>query len=182
MGSGNVTTRGYDAPVVSADDHWNIAQLGPVAFLYGGVESVAVEMGDGEAMKLLVPRDVRRPTGRAGFGTRRWLGVAVTAQSFHGTIIGLNVSRSKRSGHGILLNPVCQEELFNPGRDVSINPKENPILTPQRPVPDVRLGYASTGQCKIIRGIGLLLAEGYLNRRLFGDMLRRLSALPVPGG
>ena len=35
MGSGNVTTRGYDAPVVSADDHWNIAQLRPVAFLYG---------------------------------------------------------------------------------------------------------------------------------------------------
>ena len=25
--------------------------------------------------------------------------------------------------HGVLLNPVCQEELYNPGRDVSINPK-----------------------------------------------------------
>ena len=100
MGSGNVTTRGHDAPVVSADDHWNIAQLRPVAFLYGGVESVAVEMGDGEAMKLLVPRDMRRPTGRAGFDIRRWLGVAVTAQSFHGTIIGLNACRAKRSMHG----------------------------------------------------------------------------------
>ena len=28
----------------------------------------------------------------------------------------------------------------------------------------------------------LLLVEGYLNRRLFGDMLRRIWALPVPGG
>ena len=28
----------------------------------------------------------------------------------------------------------------------------------------------------------LLLAEGYLNRWLFGDMLRRIWALPVPGG
>ncbi len=28
----------------------------------------------------------------------------------------------------------------------------------------------------------LLLAEGYLNRRLFGDMLHRIWALPVPGG
>ena len=28
----------------------------------------------------------------------------------------------------------------------------------------------------------LLLAEGHLNRRLFGDMLRRLSVLPVPEG
>ena len=27
----------------------------------------------------------------------------------------------------------------------------------------------------------MLLAEGYLNRRLFGDMLRRIWALPVPG-
>ena len=31
---------------------------------------------------------------------------------------------------GVLLNPICQEELYNPGRDVSINPNENSILTP----------------------------------------------------
>ena len=30
----------------------------------------------------------------------------------------------------VLLHPVCQEELYNPGRDVSINPNENSILTP----------------------------------------------------
>ena len=30
---------------------------------------------------------------------------------------------------GVLLNPVCQEKLFNPGRDVSINPNDNSILT-----------------------------------------------------
>ena len=28
----------------------------------------------------------------------------------------------------------------------------------------------------------LLLAEGHLNRRLFGEMLRRIWALPVPAG
>ena len=28
----------------------------------------------------------------------------------------------------------------------------------------------------------LLLAEGHLNRKLFGDMLGRIWALPVPGG
>ncbi len=28
----------------------------------------------------------------------------------------------------------------------------------------------------------LLLAQGHLNRRLFGDMLSRIWALPVPGG
>ena len=41
----------------------------------------------------------------------------------------------------VTVHPVCQEELDNPGCDVSINPNENSILTPQRPVPDVRLGY-----------------------------------------
>ena len=44
------------------------------------------------------------------------------------------------------MHPICQEELHNPGRDVSINPNGNSILTPQLPVPDVGLGYASTGQ------------------------------------
>ena len=52
------------------------------------------------------------------------------------------------------LHPVCQEELYDPGRDVPINPNENSILTPQRPVPDVRLGYASTGQSKEAGGKG----------------------------
>ena len=47
---------------------------------------------------------------------------------------------------GVLLNPICQEELYNPGRDVSINPNEDSIRTPWSPVPDVRLGYAPTGQ------------------------------------
>ena len=32
--------------------------------------------------------------------------------------------------HGVLLNPICQEELYNPVLDVSINPNENSILTP----------------------------------------------------
>ena len=44
----------------------------------------------------------------------------------------------------VTVHPICQEELYNPGRDVSINPNENSILTPQRPVPDVRLGFTST--------------------------------------
>ena len=49
----------------------------------------------------------------------------------------------------VTVHPVCQEEPYNPGLDVSINPNENSILTLQRPVPDVRLGYAPTGQSKI---------------------------------
>ena len=31
---------------------------------------------------------------------------------------------------GVLLYPICQEELCDPGRDVSINLNKNSILTP----------------------------------------------------
>ncbi len=30
----------------------------------------------------------------------------------------------------VTVHPICQEELCNPGREVSINPNENSILTP----------------------------------------------------
>ena len=30
----------------------------------------------------------------------------------------------------VTVPPICQEELCNPGRDVSINPNKNSILTP----------------------------------------------------
>ena len=32
--------------------------------------------------------------------------------------------------HGVPLNPICQEKLYDPGRDMSINPNKNSILTP----------------------------------------------------
>ena len=35
---------------------------------------------------------------------------------------------------------------------------------------------------KHARHYWLLLAEGHLNRGLFGDMLRRIRALPLPSG
>ena len=38
------------------------------------------------------------------------------------------------------------------------------------------------GRVKHARSHWLLLAEGHLTRRLFGDMLRRIWALPVPAG
>ena len=59
----------------------------------------------------------------------------------------------------VTARPICQEELYDPGRDVSINPNKDSILTPWRPVPDVRLGYASTGQSKIMPGESPLLAR-----------------------
>ena len=43
--------------MATADDHRDIVQLRTVPFLDGGVEGVAVEMGDGEIMKFLVARN-----------------------------------------------------------------------------------------------------------------------------
>ena len=51
---------------------------------------------------------------------------------------------SAETDQGVSLNPICQEELYDPGRNVSINPNKDSILTLKRPVPDVRLGYTST--------------------------------------
>ena len=45
-----------------------------------------------------------------------------------------------------------------------------------------RLMKTGVGWSRHARYYRLLLAEGHLNRRLFGDMLRRIWALPVPGG
>ena len=53
----------------------------------------------------------------------------------------------------VTVHPVCQEELYNPGRDVSINPNEDSILTPQCPIPDVRLGYAPTRHLPGVRAV-----------------------------
>ena len=45
-----------------------------------------------------------------------------------------------------------------------------------------RLMKTGSRLIKHARYYWLLLAEGHLNRRLFGDMLRRIWALPVPSG
>ena len=37
--------------------------------------------------------------------------------------------------HGVPPHPICQEELNDPGRDVSINSNKDSILTLQRPIP-----------------------------------------------
>ena len=40
----------------------------------------------------------------------------------------------------------------------------------------------TVGKVRHARYYWLLLAEGHLNRRLFGAMLRRILMLPVPAG
>ena len=71
VGAREVAAGGDHAPVAAADDHRDVAQFRAVAFLDGGVEGVAADMGDGVIEKLVVPRDARRVAGWAGPGVGR---------------------------------------------------------------------------------------------------------------
>ncbi len=54
-GAGDVAAGSDHTPMATADDDGDIAKLRPVTFLYGGVEGIAVEVGDGEAVKFRMP-------------------------------------------------------------------------------------------------------------------------------
>ena len=70
-GAGDVATGGDHTPTATADDDGSIAKLRPVAFLYGGVEGIAIEVSDIETVKFRMPHKTRRAAGRAGAGIRR---------------------------------------------------------------------------------------------------------------
>ena len=55
---------------------------------------------------------------------------AVTGLSARSTRGELRPRYGVSPGRGCLTDPYCQEEPYDPGRDVSINPNQNPILTP----------------------------------------------------
>ena len=55
-------------------------------------------------------------------------------------------------------------------------------LTPIHAPTQHRLMKTGGRLVKHARYYWLLIAEGHLSRKLFGDMLRRIWALPVPGG
>ena len=86
--------------MAAADDYRNVAQLRAVAFLNGGVEGVAVEMGDGETVEFLVPKTRFEPqAGQASASVGgRW------PQSRHRvstrSIIGAVSAREKMAVHG----------------------------------------------------------------------------------
>ena len=83
--------------MAAADDHGTVAQLRPVALFDGGIEGVAVEMGDGKIVKLPVPKDARRSAGRAGLGISVRPAAAVAAEGLHGAIIEPIGGRAKTS-------------------------------------------------------------------------------------
>ena len=115
-----------------AHDHRNVSQLRAVSFLDRGVESITVEMGEGQTVKLLVPCDARRTAGRADSGFGRRPAAAIAAQGAHDTIIGLEwhlaklLSATARSLSGAALLPSRIEHISGS------SPWRSPPLSPER--------------------------------------------------
>ena len=74
--------------------------------------------------------------------------------------------------------PEIYEALEERGVDYAIRIPANKSLE----LEDIRLVKTGGRLVKHAHYFWLLLAEGHLRRRLFGDMLQRIWALPVPGG
>ena len=100
IGAGDVAAGGDHAPVAATDDHRAVAEFRPVALLDGGVEGVAVEVGDGKAVKLGVAQHARRSAGRAGAGRGQRPVAAVAAERLHRVMIGRDPGRAKTYFHG----------------------------------------------------------------------------------
>ena len=75
-------------PVVPADDDRPVAQLRTVALLDGGVERVAVKVGNGEIVEFWMSHDPRRAAAWAGIEDGVGPAPAVTTQGFHEPRIG----------------------------------------------------------------------------------------------
>ena len=65
MDARDVAGCGDDAPRSAADDHRPVGEFRPVALLDSGIERVAVDMGDGQRVKLRMPEKARAAAGTA---------------------------------------------------------------------------------------------------------------------
>ena len=76
------------------------------------------------------------------------------------------------------LHHTAAERASRPGNKTRIKPPDSR----SRGASQHRLMKTGGRLVKHARYYWLLLAEGHLNRRLFGDMLHRIWALPLPSG
>ena len=78
--------------------------------------------------------------------------------------------------------PATERTGLQPGQPLA---QADPAAGDQALVADESPAAAGENEGRLVkhaRYYWLLLAEGHLNRRLFGEMLRRIWALPVPAG
>src|SRR5690242_2696078 len=84
VGARDVACRSDDPALSAADDHRLVGKRGVVAFFDGGIERVAVDMGDRQGVDLRVTRQSRRAAGGTARGGLRYVGETVPAKA-HGT-------------------------------------------------------------------------------------------------
>ncbi len=95
MDPGDVAGGGHDAPPPPADDDGQVGEGRVVPLFDGGVEAVAIHMGDGEGEKLRVRQNTRRGAGGApGWGRLSGGagGEAIAAEGVHG---GEGITRAR---------------------------------------------------------------------------------------
>ena len=73
--------------MTAANDDRLIAQFRPVALLDGGIERIAIEVGDGKIVKFRMPDDAYRPAGIAGITVGVRPMTARAAKDMHGSTL-----------------------------------------------------------------------------------------------
>ena len=73
--------------MTAANDDRLIAQFRPVALLDGGIERIAIEVGDRKIVKFRMPDDTYRPAGIAGIKVGVRPMTARAAKGMHGSTL-----------------------------------------------------------------------------------------------
>src|SRR5580765_623988 len=84
VSAGHVARSGDDTAGAAADHDGFVGNVGIVALLDGRIEGIAVDVRDGQAVKLGVAREPRRTAGRASGRTVRRIAETIAAEA-HGT-------------------------------------------------------------------------------------------------
>ena len=86
LDAGDVAGGGYDTALAAADDDRLVGQFGAIALFHGGVEGVAVDMGERQAVEFVVARQARAAAPVAASCRTLLEGHAVAAEAVSGII------------------------------------------------------------------------------------------------
>src|SRR5262249_53926677 len=85
----------HDAALAAADDHRLVGERRIVAFLDGGVEGVAIDVGDRQRVDLRMAQQPRRAAGGAAPGSLRHVAAAIAAEAGHRSLARCAVAHGR---------------------------------------------------------------------------------------
>ena len=101
LDAGDVAAGGDDTALAAADDDGVIGEVGIVALLDAGIEGIAIDMGDGEAVKLGVVEEAGGAADVAAAGADGRPGQAISTKGL-GLHLG-SIAGVSKVGHGVKL-------------------------------------------------------------------------------